>query len=371
MIQGKPNSIECSGCRRPIPIENDSVSEVVCPSCGTVNSVSLWLNLDEDAMAGLRSAINNRRNENFDEAKVTLLRLLRENPNFPEAEFEFFLCSYEVTDYSFDGDKVKSCNCFTTKTRPVSVDKHLQRALDKAKGPQYSRRYRQWRLLSDHIEKLRERNGRIFESIPNYRAILVYNYRIEDPNVDTDGNAARGIYEVLSKKTDVFFAPVSLQKIPTIEERVFYLKQILHNPNKAPLMFVIYSDEFEMDENTNDEKNNSTESEQERKRKAALSYYQSVGRQCRDFYVYHGGSAEELASVTCNCDITPEMRKWSKCTIECGSFEEKAYTPIANAILGRIVGLTYNGAEKVRHSKGELCPLNGSTLSPLINPLKE
>ena len=351
MIKGKSNSIECSGCRRPIPIENDSVSEVVCPSCGTVNSVSLWLNLDEDVMASLRSAINSRRNENFDEAKVTLLRVLRESKNkekvFPEAEFEFFLCSYEVTDYSFDGDKVKSCTCFSAKSRSVSADKHLQRALDEVKGkPQYSRRYRQWRLLSDHIEKLREHNGRIFESIPNYRAILVCGY----DESGADLKATHGIYGVLSKKTDVFFAPKSLEKIP-FKQRAIYLRQIINNPEKAPLMFVIYSDEFEMDEEG--------------------TYSQCVGRQCRDFYVYHGGSAEEMISVTCNCDISPEMRKWSKWTMECDSFEEEAFEPIADAILGHIVTLTYNGAEKVRHSKGELCPLNGSTLSPLINPLKE
>ncbi len=365
MIRGQLNSIECAGCRYAIPVADDSVAEVRCPSCGTINSVSLWLDLGEDVMASLRSAIDDRRNENFDEAKITLLRLMREKKNFPEAEFQFFLCSYEVADYSFEGDRVKSCTCSSTKVRPVSADKHLQRALELAReATQQPRRYRQWQLLSEYIEALRKRNGRILESIPNYRAILAYNYDIE-----LDADAAHGVYDLLSKKTDVFFAPVSLQKIP-FRLRAVYLKLILHNPNKAPLMFVLYSDEFEMDESS-ERKNDATMSASERELEAVRSYIGSVGRQCRDFYVYHGGSAEELASVLCNCDITPELRKWSKWTIESDSFEDEAYDPIADAIYTRIVGLTYNGAEKMQYRKGELCPLNGSTLSPLIDPIKE
>ena len=331
--------IECPGCRSKVSW--DGGQELVCPKCGEIISNVQTL-LENNNIERLGIAAGYRRVGRFDDSQQELENLLESNENMPEALFGCFLNSYEITEYAFDKDNnVKICKCNSTSKRPVEKNKDWQ----DAKQYSHGKRLEQWVALSEKIEELRKYNTRIKNNLPKYRAILICDYANE-----TDTDAARGIYEILSTKTDVFFPPVTLQDIP-FEEKEKYLIQAIKNPEIAPLMFVVYSDAFNY-------------------RNKAKNFFSNVAGQCREFAKVH--TKGELFSVTCDYEPSAMMKAISIKTIRCKDFNSKSFNNIAQKILDNILISAYDDVEWERFDDGEIIELNdGKGLSPKVCPLEE
>lgn len=327
--------MDCLGCGYPLMIDKDAV---VCPNCGTVaDGVDAYTNEERQR---LNSAASYRRVGRFDDSQQELETLLENNEELPEALFGCFLNAYEITEYAFEKDNnVKTCKCHSASERSVTKHPDLQSAMRLVNSRQT---LKQWENLSKTIELQRSINSSIKRSIPKYRAILACAY--ENPD---DIRVTRGIYDILSKETDVFFMPVTLKKVCE-SDRPKYLMQVLKNPEKAPLMFVVYSDAFDY------------------RNKASSPLYNIAG-QCREFAKVH--TATELFSVTCDCEPSPIMKRASIKTIRCKDFDEESYENIAYAILDNIAS-TYDDEEYERYDSGEAVVIDEEKgLSPIINPI--
>ena len=332
--------ITCRGCGNELTLNGEDVK---CPRCGTVAAYSDNL-ISKEKLQRLDIAAGYRRVGRFDDAQQELESLLATAPDIGEALFECFLNAYEITEYSFNADNtVKTCNCTSSSRRPV--DKHgdwIRIQEEKlAKGAQLE----QWVALSEKIEEERRLNLDIKNNIPLYRAILTCDYGNKQ-----DLDTARGIYDILSKQTDVFFAPVTLDKINP-KDKGRYLMQILKSPEIAPLMFVIYSDAFNY-------------------RNKANQFFSNIAEQCREFAKTH--TMTELFSVTCDYEPSPIMKRFSIKTIRCADFDEESYQNISKAIIENIAAVAYEDDEYDEYLDGEAVMLDEELgLSPIIEPLDE
>ena len=312
-------------------------NEIVCPYCGDIIS-DVQVLLDNNLLERLGFAAGFRRVGRFEDAQQELENLLLTYGDLPEALFGSVLNYYEVTDYAFNGDNsVKKCVCYSSDPRPIERNSDWLAV----KGASCGARLARWSALSKIIEQRRLLNIRIKESIPLYRAILVYDY-----DNQKDAETAHGLYDILSSMTDIFFPPITLQNIP-YKQREQYLVQTLKSPEVAPLMFVIYSDSF----------NGRLKNE----------YYRNVARQCIDFAGVHTKS--ELISVMCDYRPPSFMKRLSIKTIECEDFCKESYEAIANAMMDYILRGTYSDEEYERYLTGEPVLLNNEGLSPCIYPI--
>lgn len=258
--------IKCVGCG--FEFVWDGSTEIKCPYCGDVISDVQTL-FDNNLFERLGLAAGFRRVGRFDDSQQELENILLSHDNLSEALFGCVLNYYEVTDYAFASDNsVKSCKCYSVDKRPVENNADWRLAKASAHGA----RLDQWSALSRKIEEMRKYNIRIKNSMPHYRAILIYDYDNKQ-----DAEVAYGLYNELHNRTDIFFPPVSLRLIP-FKERENYLVQVMKSPEIAPLMFVIYSDSFNG--------------------RGKNEYYKNVARQCMDFATVH--TKTELISVMCD-----------------------------------------------------------------------
>jgi hypothetical protein len=325
--------VRCCGCGFLVDFDG---KEMCCPKCGDVISDSLTL-LDSNLLERLNMAASFRRVGNFEDSQRELENLLEINPDMVEALFGCFLNSYEVTEYAFQQDNtVKLCKCFSTSKRPVERDKDWQDVKEKTAGI----RGKQWTALSEEIEEQRQCNIKVRDSIPSYRAILLYDY-----TNSSDADVAYAIYKKISKKVDIFFPPESLKNI-AFEERERYLIQILKNPELSPLLFVVYSDSFNF-------------------RKRNMVYYNNLARQCQDFAEVH--TKNELISITSDYEPPAMIKRISTQTIIC-EFREDKYDKLSDLIYESIVDyLYYQGGDDL--DDGVPKKLNGDYCSPLVKKL--
>lgn len=330
--------MKCRGCGDELTFKDEETT-CCCYNCGTVNSYIKTLSKED--LQRLDIAAGYRRVGRFDDAQQELENILENNPNSAEALFECFLNAYEIIEYSFNKDNsVKTCKCNSASSR--SVDKH-QDWLRAEKLVTDTKQRKQWVALSERIEAERQLNKQIKDNIPKYRAILTCDYENEQ-----DLNATSGIYDILAEQTDVFFAPITLEDIVP-EEKGRYLLQALKNPEKVPLMFVIYSNAFNY-------------------RNKAKKYFSNIAGQCREFAKVHTNT--ELFSVTSDCEASPIMKRISVKTIHCADLDEESYENIANAIMDNIAVSAYSDEEYDQYVDGEIVMLNEDLgLSPIIEPL--
>lgn len=334
----------CTGCGYILSLNNDQDS-AVCPYCSMVNSAE-QLAFGEDKTNRLKLAGEFRRMGKFDEAQREFDSLLDAEADFVDALFGCVLNYYEVTEYRFKGQTVDACICESTDKRPVMRNPDAARIFSLEKNPT---RREQFSALFDVIEKMRLRNIEIKESIPLYRAILTYDYE-EGENTENSvdiADVAHKLYDALSKKTDIFFPPVTLGKI-ALAERDIYLKQIIKSPTKAPMMFVVYSDSFNF-------------------RKKQPLYYKNIARQCSDFGAVHDKT--ELVSVMSDYEPPHMLKQFSIKTIRSKSAfaDEKAISSVSEKIYDMIIDGTYRGDEFDRALDGEFIMLNPELgFSPII-----
>ncbi len=367
--------IICSGCNNILTVDGASAT-VKCEYCHTVNSIKQF-EFDDDIVGRLKLANEFRRIGKFDEAQREFDDILDKEENFVDALFGCVLNYYEVTDYKFDsfgGKTVESCTCHSTDNRPVEENPDANRAVRLLIENNEQDRYTQLFMLFNAIEEQRKHNIKIKNSIPRYRAILAYDYGYDSSNYDKsykdqlqliDGeqsakknvnvaDVTHRLYDILSKKTDIFFAPRTLARIP-VKQRETYLRQIIKSPTLAPMMFVIYADSFNF-------------------RKNQQSYNNNIARQCVDFAEVHDKT--ELVSVMSDCEPPHMMRKISVQTIRSRSkFANSAIPDIADNIYDMILAKTYSddedGDEYDRALDGEIVMLDERLgLSPIIDPIE-
>ncbi|MDE5788896.1 MAG: hypothetical protein K2H78_00610 [Clostridia bacterium] len=330
------HGVKCPGCGVEIVFNGEDA--LICPRCGSVVT-DTTTRLGKGDAERLALAEGYRRIGRFDDSQLELDGLLERHENLSEGEFGCILNYYEVTEYSFDGaDRVKTCKCYSTDRRPVDKNKDWLELKEKYNGKQKN----QWVALCERIEFLRQRNILIRESLPLYRAIILYDY-----SNNADAEVAHGLYEILSKKTDVFFPPESLKYVP-FDDREPYLMQIISDPDVAPLLFVIYSDAYNL-------------------RKKTATYYKNIARQCEDFAKVH--TKTEMISVTCDYAPPAMIKRLSVKTIACEDFDKESYGNIAEAMLEKITDATYSDDEYDDFLKGIAVSLNGGELSPLVKPI--
>ena len=335
------NGVKCSGCGAEIIFNGEDA--LICPRCGSVVA-DTSARLGKGDAERLALAEGYRRVGRFEDSQQELEGLFERHADLkkdlPEVEFGCILNYYEVTEYSFDGaDRVKTCKCYSTDRRPVDKNKDWLELKGKYKGKQKE----QWTALCERIEILRQRNIRIRESLPLYRAIILYDY-----SNAADAEVAHGLYEILSEKTDVFFPPESLKNVP-FDDRESYLMQVISDPDIVPLMFVIYSDAFNL-------------------RKKSATYYNNIARQCEDFAKVH--TKTEMISVTCDYAPPAMIKRLSVKTITCEDFDVASYGNIAEEMLNKIADATYNDVEYDDFLNGKEVSLNGEELSPLVKPIE-
>ncbi|MDE7463905.1 MAG: hypothetical protein K2M48_02650 [Clostridiales bacterium] len=368
--------IICSGCNNILNADGTS-NTVTCEFCHTVNSVSQH-DFNDDVIGRLKLANEFRRIGKFDEAQREFDDILdkEETQNFVDALFGCVLNYYEVTDYKFselDGITVESCTCHTTDNRPVDENPDANRAVRLLIENNEQARYTQLCMLFNAIEEQRKHNIKIKNSIPRYRAILAYDYGFDNANYDKsykeqlnlngsehDGkkkidiaDVTHKLYDILSKKTDIFFAPKTLARIP-VGQRETYLRQVIKSPAIAPMMFVVYADSFNF-------------------RKNQQSYNNNIARQCVDFAEVHDKT--ELVSVMSDSEPPHMMKQISVQTIRSRSkFANSAIPDIADNIYDMILAKTYSddedGDEYDRAFDGEIIMLDEELgLSPVIAPI--
>lgn len=335
------HSDKCLGCGCEITFNGEDALR--CPRCGEIN-INMLTRLEKGDIERLALAAGFRRVGKFEDSQQELDNILESYANIekflPEAEFGCILNYYEVTDYSFDdADKVKTCKCYSVDTRPVDKNEDWLKLMEKYSGA----KRKQWIALCDRIEILRQRNILIRKCLPYYRAIILYDY-----SNNSDAEVAHGLYEILSKKTDVFFPPESLKNVP-FPDREAYLTQIISDPEIAPLMFVIFSDAYNL-------------------RKKSANYYCNIGRQCEDFAKTH--LKTEMISVTCDYAPPAMIKRLSVKTIACEDFYRESYENIAEAMLEKITDATYDYREYSDFSNGKAVSLNKEGLSPLVKPIE-
>lgn len=325
--------IKCPECQAPM--EFDGEAEAVCPHCGAKNPHISSL-LENNILERLASAAGFRRVGNFEDAQRELDAILEEHPDCAEAIFASALNDYEVTTFAFDREYVRSCVCLSTSRRPVQKHRLVNAAIERARGMQQ----RQFNALFAEIEKARTTNIRIRDNIPYYRAIFLYDYS----NNTTDATAARGLFERLRNKTDIFFPPVTLENI-AMSERGKYLVQALKNPEIAPLLFVIYSDAFNF-------------------RNKSSGYYTDIARQCEDFARVHAKT--ELISVTTDYEPPYMLKRLSMKTITCDNFDDGTLDELSDVIYEYILDLAYTYEEQKQVQKSSARVLLNDVPSPKI-----
>ena len=330
--------IKCLGCGKEIYYEGQD--KLICPYCNSeIDEVQTLL--DRNVLDRLSLAAGFRRVGRFDDAQRELENILDIAPDLTEVIFALVLNYYEVTEYAFNRDgSVALCKCYSTDKRPIEENKDWKEIKAYAVGANKTK----WVALCNVIENLRQRNRRIRDSIPDYRAILLYDYSNEK-----DKAVADGLYKILSKKTDIFFPPETLKYVP-YSEREEYLMQILHTPDKAPLLFIVFSDAFSF-------------------RKKSEDYYHNIARQCEEFADFH--TKNEMISVTCDYEPPSMIRRLSIKTVFCEDFEEESFGNIAKEMYDYIAEIAFTDDEYVAYKKHGEIAMKNNKFSPIIVPLEK
>lgn len=333
----------CLGCgKKSVGGEAGSV----CEYCGEILPAEN-IEIEDDIKQRLAFAHSLRRIRKFSDSKKEFNNILAMNgdasdntdlsfiyaPGTKEAALGYFLSSYEVSDYKWNksGDGLQHCNCSSTSLTPIE-DSNFWRMVEHTGD---ERR----KILCKAVDEKRKRNILIKENIPKYHAALIC-----DPQHPEDIKITHKLYEIMSSKADIFFAPVTLNDIP-LKDREFFIYQAIRNPEIVRLMFVVYSHSFDFQYTNN-------------------KFYQSdIVRQCEDFAKTH--QHDELYSVILG-DGAPsdDMNELSIKKIACRNVDDGASERIARAIMAAIK------AHTCKEDEDEVYPLNDDGFSPIITPLK-
>lgn len=334
--------INCTGCGAPL--QWDGTTDIRCDHCGTfIPKITSFA--AQTIAERLSIAAGYRRVGNFDDSQQELDSILEEHNGLSEALFASFLNYYEVSDYAFNPDNtVRVCKCASSSWRGVEENKDYIQAIN---GDDVgSERKAQWTALAAAVEKERQLNEEITDSLPRYRAILLCDYSMQE-----DMDAAHALYDMLSKKTDIFFPPISLKKISDIEDKEKYLKQVLINPTFARIMFVLYSDAFSVSNRT------------------ATRYYTNLAKQVKDFGKVH--EKYELFSVTSEIEPPPLMKRYSIKAIYCDDFSPDSVSQLADSVMDGIVKSTKSVGKFGRGDDVQTERLNDEGYSPIVKPIKK
>ncbi len=272
----------------------------------------------------------------FREARQLYTSIKRGNPSSADAYFGLFLCCYRVAEYRFDSDgNVEYCECPSDSEIAVQDNLFYKAAIDLTEGRQSD-----WQTLGEYIEQCRLHNLEIKSCVPKYRAIFLYE---SDNPVENVGNYVKKVYDIVSKKADVFLPEVSLENIDDPDEKENIIKQLLRDTEM--LCFVFYATELGLVDTSR--------------------YCNDVVRQCKDFMEKH--QASELFSICSACPVSEDMSDLSIKTINCSrGFENTPANDLAEMILGKIRNKLLEQKPKDIANDGVISPLNGDYYSPIV-----
>lgn len=329
---------------------DDNFKNNKCPYCAeTLTEADI--HISDDVKQRLAFAHSLRRIGKFSDAKKEFNNILAMNSKakgsdsstvvnkseLKAAALGYFLSLYEVYDYRWNGTRssVEYCNCTSTSLSPID-NSNFWRIVSSSDNFSY-------KILCAAIEQKRKHNIEIKGSIPKYHAAVIC-----DQSNEQDMEMANKIYENLSSKSDVFFAPITLSDIP-IDEREFYIYQAIRNPNNVRLMFVIYSQPFDF-QYTN------------------KVYQADIVRQCEDFAKTH--TKDELYSIILgNGEPSDDMNEISIKKLNCRVVDSGASERISGALMKIIANhISDKNQEIIWNTEGRLLPLNGAAFSPKVSP---
>lgn len=342
--------ITCTGCGKIA--DSEEFPNNKCQHCGaTVSDGDLLIS--DDIKERLAFAHSLRRIKKFSEAKREFNNILAINtkvkdnidkPIVHKAEMNaaalgYFLSMYEVSDYKWNKttSSIEYCDCTSTSLSPVESSNFWHIA-DESINSDY-------KVICQTVEEKRKRNVGIKESIPRYHAAIVCD-QSQAHNIEM----AHKLYDILSTKADIFFAPKTVRNLP-LEEREFYIYQAMRNPNIVPIMFAIYTRPFDF-QYTN------------------TVYQADIVRQCEDFAKTH--QKDELYSIILGDGVpSDDMNEISIKRLNCRVVDDGASQRIADALMQIIARHIVNDEQELLwKNEGRLLPLNGDAYSPIILPDK-
>ena len=201
----------------------------VCPYCGTEQNPGLSADLTDI----LISAATLRRNKQFDKARSEYKRVIEESNEIAEAHYGLFLCDYEIpVEEDVTKDDFEKGYMYS---RSYSVEKndHYNEAMslfaEKEKG--------KWKDIADKIESCRLNNVKVNSVFKKdmYRIGILC-----DESCYEDKQLGDALYEKLKDRVDVFYAPITLQNVPSgaVDKATLIAMKNISNQ-----LYAIYSEE--------------------------------------------------------------------------------------------------------------------------------